>query len=174
MAGSNTQVDMGPIDYVVVEFPGSKLKGEALPILVDLVDRGTIRLLDLVFIKKELDGTVKGMVLADLDHDEQLDLALFEGASSGMLGEDDITSAASAIEPGSSAGLLVYENTWAAPFAAALRRAGGQLVASGRLSVMDVQAALDASESTAGIGKAGSGQKAGNGKKASNGAKATV
>jgi len=147
MNGSSTQADMGPIDYVVVEFPGSKLKGEAMPILVDLVDRGVIRLLDLVFIKKELDGTVKGLVLADLDQDEQLDLAIFEGASSGMLGQEDVNSAAAAIEPGSSAGLLVYENTWAAPFTAALRRAGGQLVASGRLSVMDVQSALEASES---------------------------
>jgi hypothetical protein len=169
MNGSNTQVEMGPIDYIVVEFPGSKLKGEAMPILVDLVDRGVIRLLDLVFIKKELDGTVRGMVLADLDGDEQLDLALFEGASSGMLGEDDVTSAAAAIEPGSSAGLLIYENTWAAPFAGALRRAGGQVVAGGRLSVMDLQSALEASES-----KAANGKKAGNGKKSSNGAKATV
>jgi hypothetical protein len=165
---------MGPIDYIVVEFPGSKLKGEAMPILVDLVDRGVIRLLDLVFIKKELDGTVRGMVLADLDGDEQLDLALFEGASSGMLGEDDVNSAAAAIEPGSSAGLLVYENTWAAPFAAAIRRAGDQLVASGRLSVMDVQSALEASENQAGNGKAGNGKKSTNGKKSSNGAKATV
>ena len=169
MSGSDTKVDMGPIDYVVVEFPGSKLKGEAMPILVDLVDRGIIRLLDLVFIKKELDGTVKGMVLADLDGDEQLDLALFEGASSGMLGDDDVKSAGAAIEPGSSAGLLVYENTWAIPFGAAVRRAGGQLVAGGRLSVMDIQSALEESET-----KAGNGKKSGNGKKASNGAKASV
>ncbi len=147
MTKSSTQVDMGPIDYVVVEFPGSKMRGEAMPLLVDLVDRGIIRILDLVFMKKEMDGTIRGMVLADLDQDEQLDLAIFEGASSGILGDDDIQTAGAALEPGSSAGLLVYENTWAAPFASALRRAGGQLVASGRLSVLDVEQALQLSES---------------------------
>ncbi|HZN73352.1 MAG TPA: DUF6325 family protein [Micromonosporaceae bacterium] len=138
--------EMGPIDYVVVEFPGSRMTGEAMPLLVDLVDRGVIRILDLVFVKKELDGTVRGLVLADLDDDARLDLAVFEGASSGILGQDDVDEAGAALEPGNSAGILVYENRWAAPFAAALRRAGGQLVASGRIPVQAILASLDAAE----------------------------
>lgn len=137
---------MGPIDYVVVEFPGSRMTGEAMPLLVDLVDRGIIRILDLVFVKKGLDGSVRGMVVADLDGDERLDLAVFEGASSGLLDEEDIAETGAVLEPGSSAGILVYENVWAAPFATALRRAGGQLVASGRIPVQSVLAALEAAE----------------------------
>jgi hypothetical protein len=138
--------DMGPIDYVVVEFPGSRMTGEGLPLLVDMVDRGIIRILDLVFVKKELDGSVKGMEIADFDKDGKLDLAVFEGASSGLLDQDDLDEAGGVLEPGSSAGILVYENRWAAPFAKALRRGGGQLVASGRIPVQAVLAALDAAE----------------------------
>jgi Family of unknown function (DUF6325) len=138
--------DLGPIDYLVVEFPGSKMTGEGLPLLVDLVDRGIIRILDFVFVKKELDGSVRGMAIADLDKDGQLDLAVFEGASSGLLGPEDLDEAGGVLEPGSSAGLLVYENRWAAPFASALRRGGGQVVASGRIPMQDVLAALDATE----------------------------
>jgi hypothetical protein len=141
--------EIGPIDYLVVEFPGSRMTGEGLPLLVDLVDRGIIRILDLVFVKKELDGSVIGLAIADLDHDGELDLAVFEGASSGLLGNDDIDEASGVLEPGRSAGILVYENRWAAPFAAALRRGGGQLVASGRIPVQDVLAALDTTEAGA-------------------------
>ena len=140
---------MGPIDYLVVEFPGSRMTGEGLPLLVDLVDRGIIRILDLVFVKKELDGSMKGMAIADLDHDGKLDLAVFEGASSGLLDEDDIADAGGVLEPGSSAGILVYENVWAGPFATALRRGGGQLVASGRIPVQALLAAIDAAEARA-------------------------
>ena len=139
--------ETGPIDYLVVEFPGSKMTGEGLPLLVDLVDRGIIRLLDLVFVKRETDGSVKAAEIADFDSDGQLDLAVFEGASSGLLDQDDIDEASSVIEPGSSAALIVYENAWAAPLAAALRRGGAQLVASGRIPVQAVLAALDAAES---------------------------
>ena len=137
---------MGPVDYLVVEFPGSRMTGEGLPLLVDLVDRGIIRILDLVFVKKELDGSMKGMAITDLDHDGKLDLAVFEGASSGLLDEDDIADAGGVLEPGSSAGILVYENVWAAPFATALRRGGAQLVASGRIPVQALLAAIDAAE----------------------------
>ena len=137
---------MGPIDYLVVEFPGSRMTGEGLPLLVDLVDRGIIRILDLMFVKKELDGSMKGMAITDLDHDGTLDLAVFEGASSGLLDEDDIADAGGVLEPGSSAGILVYENVWAAPFATALRRGGAQLVASGRIPVQALLAAIDAAE----------------------------
>jgi hypothetical protein len=140
---------MGPIDYLIVEFPGSKLTGEGMPILVDLVERGIIRILDLVFVKKELDGSIVGMAITDLDGDGQLDLAVFEGASSGLLDDDDIAEAGGVLEPGSSAGILVYENVWAAPFAAALRRAGAQLVASGRIPVQDLLEAVDAAEARA-------------------------
>ncbi|MER5452576.1 DUF6325 family protein [Streptomyces sp. NPDC002766] len=138
--------DMGPIDYVVVEFPGNHMTGEAFPLLVDLVDRGIIRLLDLRFIKKDEDGSVTALEIADLTGDGHLDLAVFEGASSDLLGQDDLEEAAAAVEPGNSAGLLVYENLWAAPFASALRRGGAQLVASGRLNVQAVLAALEAAE----------------------------
>jgi hypothetical protein len=136
--------EMGPIDYVVIEFPGNKMTGEGLPILVDLVDRGVIRLIDLVFFTKADDGSVAMLEIADFDGDGELDMAIFEGASSGILGEDDINEAAAAVEGGSSAALLVYENRWAAPFAAAVRRGGGQLVAFGRIPIQALVAALDA------------------------------
>ncbi|MFK0020970.1 DUF6325 family protein [Streptomyces sp. NPDC090798] len=137
---------MGPIDYIVVEFPGNRMTGEGFPLLVDLVDRGLIRILDLMFVRKDEDGSVVGLEIADLTGDGALDLAVFEGASSGLLGEDDIQEAGSALEPGNSAGILVYENLWAAPFATALRRGGAQVVASGRIPVPAVLAALDATE----------------------------
>jgi hypothetical protein len=140
---------MGPIDYLVVEFPGNRMTGEGLPLLVDLVDRGIIRILDLVFIRKELDGSVSGVAVTDLDSDGVLDLAVFEGAGSGLIGRDDVEDAGTVLEPGSSAGILVYENRWAAPFATALRRGGGQLVASGRIPVQAILAALDADEAAA-------------------------
>jgi hypothetical protein len=138
-----TDTELGPIDYLVVEFPGNRMTGEGLPILVDLVDRGIIRILDLVMIRRDLDGSVSGLSLRDLGATE-VDLSIFEGASSGLLGDDDLAEAAEAVEPGSSAGVLVYENTWAAPFAAALRRGGAQLVASGRIPVNAILAALEA------------------------------
>ena len=141
---------MGPIDYLVLEFPGSRMTGEAFPLLVDLVDRGIVRILDLVFVSKGEDGSIVGLEIADIDGDGQLDLAVFEGVSSGLIGEDDINEAGSILQPGSSAGILVYENRWAGPFAAAVRRGGGQMVASGRIPVEDVIAAVEAADSNAG------------------------
>jgi hypothetical protein len=138
--------EMGPIDYIVVEFPGSKMNGEAFPHLVDLVDRGIVRILDLVFVTKDLDGSVKGIAIADFDEDGELDLAVFEGASSGLISDEDINEAGGILEPGSSAGILVYENVWAGPFAAAVRRGGGQLVASGRIPIHAMLAALEAAD----------------------------
>jgi hypothetical protein len=137
---------MGPIDYLVVEFPGNRMTGKAFPLLVDLVDRGLIRILDLAFIRKESDGSVVGLELSDLDGDGELDLTVFEGASSGLLGEDDVLEAGEVLQPDSSAGILVYENVWAAPLAREIRLSGGQLVASGRIPVQQVLAALDAAE----------------------------
>ena len=117
--------------------------GEAFPFLVDLVDRGLIRVLDLAFVRKEDDGTVIALDLNDMDLDGNPQLSVFEGASSGLLGDDDRKEAGVAIEPGCSAALLVYENTWAAPFATALRRSGAQLVANGRIPINAMIAALD-------------------------------
>jgi hypothetical protein len=139
--------EMGPIDYLIVEWPGRQPTGEALPHLIDLVDRGLIRILDLAFIAKAEDGSVATLEIADLG-DEIGVFADFEGASSGLLGDDDVEEAGNALEPGASAALLVFENSWAAPFAAAVRRSGGQLVASGRIPVQDVLAALDAVEAS--------------------------
>ena len=92
--------EMGPVDYLVVEFPGSQMTGEGFPLLVDLVDRGLIKILDLVFVKKEEDGAVMAMEIADFDGDGQLDLAVFEGASSGLIGEDDLAEAGGVLEAG--------------------------------------------------------------------------
>jgi hypothetical protein len=139
-----TEIELGPIDYLVVEWPaGKQPTGEAFPFLIDLVDRGLIRVLDLAFVRKEADGTIVGLDVQDLARDGDPQLTIFEGASSGLLGDDDREEAASAIEPGCSAALLVYENAWAAPFATALRRGGAQLVANGRIPVNTIIAALD-------------------------------
>jgi hypothetical protein len=137
--------EMGPIDYLLIEWPGRQPTGEAAPHLIDLVDRGLIRILDLAFIAKGEDGSVAALEISDLG-DEVEAFAVFEGASSGLLSEDDIGEAAGALEPGTSAALLVFENRWAAPLATALRRSGGQLVASGRIPTQAVLAALDAAE----------------------------
>ena len=142
---------MGPIDYLVIEFPGNRMTGEAFPLLVDLVDRGLIRIIDLVFVRKDADGSVAALTLEDLDLDGSPDLAVFQGASSGLLGDDDLQEAANALEPNSSAGVLVFENVWAAPFASAVRRAGGQLVASGRIPVQAILAASEADAETDGV-----------------------
>jgi hypothetical protein len=141
--------ESGPIDYIVVEFPGNKMTGEGFPLLVDLVDRGIIRILDLVFVRREEDGTITAAEITDLDGDGELDLAVFQGASSGLLDVEDLDEAGSAVAPGSSAAVLVYENRWAAPLASALRRGGAQLVAGGRIPVQAILAALDAAEPTA-------------------------
>jgi uncharacterized membrane protein len=142
---SNEQrAETGPVDYVVVEWPGRQPSGEALPHLIDLVDSGTIRLLDLAFVHKDEDGSVAGLEIGELGEE----VAVFAGASSGLLADDDLNEAANALEPGTSAAVLVYENSWAAPFAAAVRRSGGQLVASGRIPIEDIEAALDAAEAS--------------------------
>jgi hypothetical protein len=142
---NGTDIEMGPIDYILVEWPDRQPNGEALPHLIDLVDRGLIRLLDLVVVVKDEDGSVATVGIADLGDE----FAVFEGASSGLLGDEDIDEAGGALEPGTTAALLVYENTWAAPFATAVRRSGGQLVASGRIPAADLIAALDEVEAAA-------------------------
>jgi hypothetical protein len=132
---------MGPIDYLIVEFPGNRMTGEGIPILLDLVDRGIIRILDLAFIRKDTDGSVSAVRIEDMDAEGAEKFAVFQGASSGLLGSDDLDEAAQAIEPGNAAGIIVYENTWAAPLAMAWRRGGAQLVAAGRIPVQALLAA---------------------------------
>ncbi len=137
---------MGPVSYLVVEFPSSKMTGEGMTSLVDLVDRGAIRILDLVFVKRAEDGTVTRIELADLDADGQLDLSVFQGASSGLLDPGDLADAGSVLELGSSAGVLLFENRWATPFVTALRRGGGELVAAGYVPQDALVASLDAAD----------------------------
>jgi hypothetical protein len=144
VAGDNDSV--GPISYLVVEFPGSKMTGDGLPILVDLVNDGVIRILDLVFVAKGQDGSLGTIALADLDHDGTIDLAVFEGVSSGLVSDEDLVDAAPVIAPGSSAAILIFENRWAAAFVQALRRGDAQLVAAGYIPQDDLAAALDAAE----------------------------
>ena len=141
---NDNDIEVGPIDYLVVEWPaGKQPDGEGLKHLIDLTDRGIIRVIDLAFVKKEEDGTVSGMAITDLDADGSLDLVEFEGASSGVIGEEEYEDAGDVLEPGASAAILVYENTWAAPFATALRKNGAQLVANGRIPVNDIIQKLD-------------------------------
>jgi hypothetical protein len=137
---------LGPISYVVVEFPGAKMTGEGFPILVDLVDRGIIRILDLVFMRKNTDGSVQLLELSDIDRDDRFDFTVFEGASSGMLDDSDLSDASGAIEPGSAAGILLFENRWATPFVQALRAGGGEFVAAGYIPQDTLLASLDATE----------------------------
>jgi hypothetical protein len=135
---------MGPIGYLIVEFPGNKFTGEGLPALVDLVDRGLIRILDLMLATRDADGNLVAIDISDIDGDGQLDLAVFEGASSGLLDASDLADAAPVIEPGSSAGILVYENRWAIPFVEALRGADANLVAAGFIPQDVLAESLDA------------------------------
>ena len=136
--------ELGPIDYLVIEFPADRQPdGSALPLLRDLVDRGVIRLLDLAFVRKDPDGSVMGVDIADVGLQGDVDVTLFAEASSGLVDGGDLEEAGAALEPGCSAAVLVYENTWAAPFARALRRNGAQLVASGRVPVQALLATLD-------------------------------
>jgi Family of unknown function (DUF6325) len=144
---ADAQVDeLGPVDYIVVEFPGSKFSGEIAPALRDLVERGLVRVLDLLVIKKDQDGTLEAFEVSDLEDTEIGELRRHEGDLAMLLSEDDVTAVAAAIEPGSTAGVLVWENSWAAPFASAVRHSGGQLVASGRIPIQALAAAVEAEE----------------------------
>lgn len=144
--GANEE-ELGPIDTVVIAFPaGAPMTGEAVPILLDLVDRGIIRVFDALFVRKDHDGTFSGFDLSDLDEESAGHFIAFAGASSGLLGEEDVAIAAAEIEPGTAAVMIVYENRWAAPFAAAVRRNGGVLIANHRIPPQDLIDALDAAE----------------------------
>jgi hypothetical protein len=142
-----TEQDAGPIDYLALEFPQAKITGEGMAALIDLVDRGIIRILDLRFVVRGEGDSFKGVELADLDHDGRLDLAVFEGVQSGLLGADDLAEAARLAAPDSAVGILVYENTWAGPFVTAMHKAGAEVMSSGRIPVDAVIATLDHLES---------------------------
>jgi hypothetical protein len=142
--------ELGPVDIVVIAYPAdAPMTGEAIPLILDLVDRGIIRVLDVLFVMENEDGTFSGFEAKDLEADRIGDFKVFEGASSGLLGEADVATAAEAIEPGSAAVVIVYENRWAGPFAAAVQRNGGVLVDFQRIPVQDLIRALDAVEETA-------------------------
>jgi Family of unknown function (DUF6325) len=142
--------ELGPVDWIVVEFPGSKFNGEITPALRDLVQRGLIRVLDLLVLKKEEDGSLEAFEISDLDPSEVGDLRSYESELAMLLSEDDVTAVAAAVEPGTSAAVLVWENAWAAPFASAVRHSGGQLVASGRIPVQAMLAAIEADDEAEG------------------------
>jgi Family of unknown function (DUF6325) len=137
-----TELAMGPVDYIVIEWVDGEPDGNAAPLLLDLVDRGLVRILDLVFITKADDGSIAAIEIGDLPDA----FSAFEGASSGLFSDEDLAEAGSVLEPGTSAALLVWENRWAAPFAHALLESGAQLVASGRIPLAELEAALDAAE----------------------------
>jgi hypothetical protein len=142
--------ELGPIDIVVIGYPpGTPQTGEAIPILLDLVDRGIIRVFDALVVRKDEDGTFSGFDVADLDADSAGDLAVFTGASTGLIHDDDVAAVANEIEPGTAAVMIVYENRWAASFVGAVRRNGGVLIAQQRIGVQDIIDALDAAEAAA-------------------------
>jgi hypothetical protein len=143
-AGATDQLDeLGPVDWIVVEFPGSTFNGKLAGMLDDLVARRTIRVLDLVIIRKDADGAVDLAELNDLDDNEAGGLRGYETALAMLLSEADVMAAAAAVAPGSTAALLVWENLWAAPFGAAVRHMGGQLVASGRIPIQALLSAIE-------------------------------
>lgn len=133
----------GPIDYLLIEFPGQEPTGATAEALLDLVERGIVRIYDLLFVRKGADGTVAGIELTDLSEHGLGGFAAFSGARSGLLGDEDLAEAAEAMEPGTAAALIVYENTWAIPFVAAAREAGAEVIASERIPATDVMRALE-------------------------------
>jgi hypothetical protein len=141
---ANDAEPIGPISYLIVEFPGNKMTGEGLPALIDLVDRGLIRILDLQFVTRDADGTISGIELSDFGG--EVDLTMFEGVSSGLMDQSDFDDASAAIEPGSSAAILIFENRWAANFVQTLRNSDAQLVAAGYIPLATIAESLDALE----------------------------
>jgi hypothetical protein len=147
MADTDIDVDeLGPVDWLVVEFPGSKFNGEIAPKIQDLVDRGIVRILDLLFIRKAEDGSIEAFEISDLDDSEVGVFRAYENAVAHLLSEDDVSALASSMERGATAAVLVWENIWAAPVASAIRHAGGQLVANGRIPIQALLAAIEADE----------------------------
>jgi Family of unknown function (DUF6325) len=138
--------ELGPVDYVIVEFPAkvANFTGEMAQELLALVDKGTIRIIDLIILVKNDDGTIDAMELEDIE--DLGELRTLEAELAELLAEEDVVNLAAAMDPGSTAGVIVYENLWAAPFASAARRAGGQLIANGRIPMQAIIAAIEADE----------------------------
>jgi hypothetical protein len=142
---SNDELELGPVDVVVIGYPPDAPRtGEAIPLFVDLVDRGIVRVLDVLMVQKDGEGNISGLEIADLDGDGVDDLLVFTGARTGMLGEEDASTAGEALQPGEAALMICFENAWAAPFATAVRRNGGQVLAFERVAAQDVLDTLDA------------------------------
>jgi hypothetical protein len=144
---SDTPLDeLGPVDYVIVEFPKGQANftGEMAEELIKLVEAGTIRVVDILILVKDDDGTIEAMELSDLD--DLGPLEVLEAEMAELLAEEDVVNLAAAMDPGSTAGVLIYENVWAAPFASAARRSGGQLIANGRIPIQAIAAAIAADE----------------------------
>jgi hypothetical protein len=142
--------ELGPVDLVVIAYPAdAPMSGEAIPLILNLVDQGIIRILDVLFVIENEDGTYSGFEAQDLDSKGVGDLRLFEGASSGLLGDDDVATAGQALDPGSAAVMIVYENLWAAPVVSAIRRNGGVVIDNQRISAQELLDALDAVDSAA-------------------------
>jgi hypothetical protein len=150
---THTQFDeLGPVDYVIVEFPAdsSNFTGEMAAELVALSDAGTIRVIDVLILTKDAEGSVDAMELSELD--DLGELQVLEAELAELLAEEDVLHLAAAMDPGSTAGVLIYENLWAAPFASAARRAGGQLIANGRIPIQAIIAAIEADEALETVG----------------------
>jgi len=147
LADQSTDLDsLGPVDYIVVEFPAgaSNFTGEMADELIALVEAGTIRVIDVLILTKNEDGTVDAMELSEI---EQLGpLQAVEAQLAELLAEEDVAHLAAAMDPGSTAGVLIWENLWAAPFASAARRSGGQLIANGRIPIQAIIASIEADE----------------------------
>jgi Family of unknown function (DUF6325) len=145
---SNDELELGPVDVVVIGYPADAPRtGEAIPLFVDLVDKGVVRVLDVLLVQKDAEGNVSGLEITDLDGDGVDDLVVFAGARTGMLGDEDASTAGEALEPGEAAVMICFENTWAAPFATAVRRNGGRVLAFERVAAQDVLDTLDALDS---------------------------
>ena len=139
---------LGPVDYLVVEFPADKadFSGEMAKELTALVDRGLVRVLDLLILRKDADGSVEAAELHELDDSNVGRLRALEGELGMLLAEEDIEAFGLAIEPGSLAAVLVYENSWAGPFSSAVRRSGGQLIANGRIPTQALLATIESEQ----------------------------
>ena len=146
---SSDDLELGPVDIVVIGFPpGAPKTGSAIPMFVDLVDRGIIRVLDVLMVQKDAEGTVAALDIEDLGDEVSADLIVFDGARSGMLGEEDAGVAGEGLEPGEAAVMICFENTWAAPFATEVRRNGGRMLAFQRVPAEDVIEIVEALEAS--------------------------
>jgi hypothetical protein len=144
---STEELELGPVDMVVIGFPPDAPRtGEAIPLFIDLVDRGIIRVLDVLVVEKDADGNVAGLEIGDLDGDGREDLLVFQGARTGLIGQEDANAAGGGMEPGEAAVLICFENTWAAPFVTTVRRNGGRLLAFERVPAQDVLDAVEGLE----------------------------